>query len=184
MCRSPDIVTPSYGRCIDVVPASRHCCSRRLLRVRLLDGLQWSRPRNESRGRGPIPLLESNPGAAGPRQDPAPDLHRAGEPVVRSLLRHVPGCRRHPDEQRRHAEGVRARSRAASMPEAVPRRHIGQRGRAARLPAFGRRRGRRQDGRLHSRGPTRPELLRDPSQRGELRERPGTDGTARCHGLA
>ena len=32
--------------------------------------------------------------ARGPREDRAADLHRAGEPLVRSLLRHLPGRRR------------------------------------------------------------------------------------------
>ena len=44
-----------------------------------------------------------------------PDLHRAGEPIVRSLLRDVPGRRRHPDERRRLALGLPAASDARAL---------------------------------------------------------------------
>ena len=45
-----------------------------------------------------------------------PGLHRAGEPFVRSLLRHVPRRRRHPDGRERPAEGLPARPRAGRVP--------------------------------------------------------------------
>ena len=41
----------------------------------------------------------------------APDLHRPGEPQLRSLLRDLPGRRRHPDEPRRLVRGRASRIR-------------------------------------------------------------------------
>ncbi len=50
-----------------------------------------------------------------------PRVPRAGEPVVRPLLRHVPGGRRHPDGRERPAERLRARPRTRHLPPALPR---------------------------------------------------------------
>ena len=114
----------------------------------------WPRPWSRSRsGSAPAPArrtvaIAARRDADGDPQDPPRRDHHAGEPVVRLVLRHVPGRGRDPDEERR-ADGLRPRSVRASLRAAVP--HLGRP--QPRRPARPRRRDarhrRREDGRLH-----------------------------------
>ena len=113
--------------------------------------------RSQRRPAGPE-IAGSHGGRARPArhtQDPARDHHHAGEPVVRLLLRRLPGRRRDPDE------GWRAcRLRARSIDGQVRRPVRGPQGPESRRAAPGRRqrggRGRREDGWLHRQRRARP----------------------------
>ena len=73
----------------------------------------------------PAPAVTRNPfrpvDPGGRDHEPGPpDLHRAGEPFVRSLLRDLPGRRRHPTQRPTAPSTVRPRSER-SLPAPVPR---------------------------------------------------------------
>ena len=98
-------------------------------------------------------------------QDQARDRDPAGEPLVRLLLRHLPGRRRHPDEQR-PAHGVRARPVHRHLRSALRRPCRRERRRSPLGPQRHRRHQRRQDGRVHRPGRVRPEGLPRPDRPG------------------
>ena len=90
-------------------------------------------------------------------QDPARGRRHAGEQVVRQLLRHLPGCRGHPEGRRqanRLHTGQAPRPLHPPVPRSQPRRHRW----ATFLPCCKERHRRRQDGRLHKQ-PTRERSL-------------------------
>ena len=89
-------------------------------------------------------------GGVGYPQDQAHHRDRAGEPIVRQLLRDLPGRRRHPDEEWR-ADGVRAHP-DGRVPSALSRHGRRERGRAAQRGQRPGRRQRGEDGRVHHAG--------------------------------
>jgi hypothetical protein len=95
--------------------------------------------------------------ADGHPQDQARHRHRAGEPVLRQLLRHLPRRGRHPDEGR-DAHRLRAGS-LRRLSEAVPRHGRRQRRRPARRAQRAARRQQWGHGRVHRAGHQRQEGL-------------------------
>ena len=119
------------------------------------------RPRRGVRGAdadGVLALRRSLRGPPGPGRPPrprhraarSPDLHRAGEPLVRSLLRGVSGRRRVPVRERR-AGGLRPGPDPRRGVVRLSRRHAVLQRRPAQPPGGGRQHQRRGDGRLRRR---------------------------------
>ena len=152
--------------------------SRSLAAVALLAAPAASRPRAARaagrRRRAGDRVDRRRPGAhearAGASAHRAPDLHRAGEPLVRSLLRDLPRRRRHPDDDGRQAEAVRPRPGPRALRRArTTRTNQLAGGRPARAAALGGRRERRPDGRVRADGRRQPDPLRRPPRRSEVR---------------
>ncbi len=109
---------------------------------------------------------------------------RAGEPFVRSLLRHVPGRRRLPARRERTHRRLRPRSRGRPLPAAVPRHEPVRRRRPPRAGRLEDLRERRADGRVRAGVGADRQRLRASSRRlpvpaGQTR----AGGTARHHGV-
>ena len=102
----------------------------------------------------PTPTRE--PGGHRDPQDQARDRGHAGEPLVRRVLRHLPGRGRAP-AAKRQVHRLRAGHLPAPLRQALPRDFAPEPRRAARAPRRDSGCQRRQDERLHHAGAPRPE---------------------------
>ncbi len=118
----------------------------------------------------------------GDPQDPPRRRDHAGEPLLRLLLRHVPGSRR-PAAAQRALHRLLAGSPQRDLLLPVPRRPRPQQRRPARAPRRGPRHQRREDERLRAPGQARAgdRLRRQPGRAPVLVRRgaPGRDGLPR-----